>query len=76
MREFFAEIALFPRSNCELSVNKEEKGKKCFPAFPNWSEGKGREKKFFEKKKWTVRRQDWSAIHAQLAVFFADRMPD
>ena len=27
-------------------------------------------------KKWTGRRQDWSAIHAQLAVFFADRMPD
>ena len=27
-------------------------------------------------KKWTRRRQDWSAIHAQLAVFFADRMPD
>ena len=27
-------------------------------------------------KKWTGRRQDWSTIHAQLAVFFADRMPD
>ena len=27
-------------------------------------------------KKWTGRRQDWSMIHAQLAVFFADRMPD
>ena len=27
-------------------------------------------------KKWTGRRQDWSLIHAQLAVFFADRMPD
>ena len=27
-------------------------------------------------KKWTGRRQDWSIIHAQLAVFFADRMPD
>ena len=27
-------------------------------------------------KKWTRRRQDWSVIHAQLAVFFADRMPD
>ena len=27
-------------------------------------------------KKWTGRRQDWSVIHAQLAVFFADRMPD
>ena len=26
-------------------------------------------------KKWTGRRQDWSAIHAQLAVYFADRMP-
>ena len=26
-------------------------------------------------KKWTGRRQDWSVIHAQLAVFFADRMP-
>jgi transposase-like protein len=26
-------------------------------------------------KKWTGRRQDWSAIHAQMAVFFADRMP-
>ena len=26
-------------------------------------------------KKWTGRRQDWSAIHAQLSVFFADRMP-
>lgn len=27
-------------------------------------------------KKWTGRRQDWSLIHAQMAVFFADRMPD
>lgn len=27
-------------------------------------------------KKWTVRRQDWSMIHAQLAVYFEDRMPD
>ena len=27
-------------------------------------------------KKWTGRRQDWSVIHAQLAVYFADRMPD
>jgi putative transposase len=27
-------------------------------------------------KKWTGRRQDWSMIHAQLAVYFDDRMPD
>lgn len=27
-------------------------------------------------KKWTGRRQDWSIIHAQLTVFFAERMPD
>lgn len=27
-------------------------------------------------KKWTGRRQDWCIIHAQLSVFFADRMPD
>ena len=27
-------------------------------------------------KKWTGRRQDWSLIHAQLAVFFDERMPD
>jgi putative transposase len=27
-------------------------------------------------KKWTGRRQDWSIIHAQLSIFFADRMPD
>ncbi|MEI3132525.1 MAG: IS256 family transposase, partial [Oscillospiraceae bacterium] len=27
-------------------------------------------------KKWTGRRQDWSLIHAQLSVSFADRMPD
>jgi len=27
-------------------------------------------------KKWTGRRQDWSVVHAQLAVYFADRMPD
>ena len=27
-------------------------------------------------RKWTGRRQDWSVIHAQLAVYFADRMPD
>jgi transposase-like protein len=26
-------------------------------------------------KKWTGRRQDWSVIHAQLAVFFNDRLP-
>ena len=27
-------------------------------------------------RKWTGRRQDWSMIHAQLAVYFDDRMPD
>ena len=27
-------------------------------------------------KKWTGRRQDWSMIHGQLAVYFEDRMPD
>lgn len=27
-------------------------------------------------RKWTGRRQDWSMIHAQLAVYFEDRMPD
>ncbi len=27
-------------------------------------------------KKWTGRRQDWSVIHAQMAIYFADRMPD
>lgn len=27
-------------------------------------------------KKWTGRRQDWSIIHTQLAVYFAERMPD
>lgn len=27
-------------------------------------------------KKWAGRRQDWSVIHTQLAVFFADRMLD
>jgi transposase-like protein len=26
-------------------------------------------------KKWTGRRQDWSVIHAQLAVFFDERIP-
>jgi len=26
-------------------------------------------------KKWTGRRQDWSLIYAQMAVFFADRIP-
>lgn len=27
-------------------------------------------------KKWTGRRQDWSMIHAQMAVYFEDRIPD
>ena len=27
-------------------------------------------------EKWTGRRQDWSQIHAQLSVFYADCMPD
>ena len=27
-------------------------------------------------KKWTGRRQDWSMIHAQMAVYFEDRMPE
>ena len=27
-------------------------------------------------KKWTGRRQDWSVIHAQLALYYADRMPE
>ena len=26
-------------------------------------------------KKWTGRRQDWSRIHAQLSIYFAERMP-
>ena len=26
-------------------------------------------------RKWTGRRQDWSMIHAQLSIYFADRMP-
>lgn len=26
-------------------------------------------------KKWTGRRQDWGAIHSQLEIFFADRIP-
>ena len=26
-------------------------------------------------KKWTGRRQDWAVIHAQLSVYYADRMP-
>jgi transposase-like protein len=25
-------------------------------------------------KKWTGRRQDWGVIHAQLEVYFADRI--
>lgn len=27
-------------------------------------------------KKWTGRRQDWSRIHAQLSIYFAECMPD
>ena len=27
-------------------------------------------------KKWTGHRQDWSLIHTQMAVFFAERMPE
>ena len=27
-------------------------------------------------KKWTGHRQDWAVIHAQLAVYYADRMPE
>lgn len=27
-------------------------------------------------KKWTGKRTDWSRIHAQLMIFFADRMPE
>ena len=27
-------------------------------------------------KKWTGRKQDWSMIHAQLAIYFEDRMPN
>ncbi len=26
-------------------------------------------------KKWTGRHQDWSMIHAQLSIYFSDRMP-
>lgn len=26
-------------------------------------------------RKWTGRRQDWSAIHGQLSIFFGERMP-
>lgn len=27
-------------------------------------------------KKWTGRRKDWGAIHSQLEIFFADRLPE
>jgi len=27
-------------------------------------------------KKWTERRQDWSVIYAQLAIFFGNRIPE
>ena len=27
-------------------------------------------------KKWTGRQQDWSVIHAQLSIYFAERMPE
>ena len=27
-------------------------------------------------KKWTGWRQDWSVIHVQMAVYFAERMPE
>ena len=27
-------------------------------------------------KKWSGRRQDWSLIHAQMAIYFAERMPE
>ena len=27
-------------------------------------------------KNWTGRRQDWSMIYAQPAIYFEDRMPD
>ncbi len=27
-------------------------------------------------RKWIGRRQNWSMIHAQLAIYFEDRMPD
>ena len=26
--------------------------------------------------KWAGRRQDWAVIHVQLAVYYADRMPE
>lgn len=26
-------------------------------------------------KKWTGRRQDWSVNHAQMKIYYADRMP-
>ena len=27
-------------------------------------------------KKWTGRRKNWSLIHAQMAIYFAERMPE
>ena len=27
-------------------------------------------------KKWTGRRMDWGMIHAQLTIFYGDRMPE
>lgn len=27
-------------------------------------------------KKWTGRRHDWSLIHAQMAIYFVERMPE
>lgn len=51
---------IFERQLADLSVEAKE----CFPVCK------------YITKKWTGRRQDWSMIHAQLAVFFIDRMLD
>ena len=44
-----AEIALFSRSDCELSVNKEEKRKKCSLLFPIGRKARGERKNFLKK---------------------------
>ena len=57
MREFFAEIALFSRSDCELSVNKEEK-RKNVPCLSQSGGRQGAREKNFKKRGEKMRKEE------------------
>lgn len=81
MTEFVATIhAVFPQTeiqNCIIhQLRKVPKAKSVFPTDDSLLKMLYLAIMMDITPKWTGRRQDWSLIHAQMAIYFAERMPE